>query len=1005
MTDNRLPTGGLINRSQPIRFQFNGTYYMGYEGDTLASALLANDIHMVARSFKYGRPRGIMTAGPEEPNAIVQLNRVTSNCTEPATKATEVPLRPSLVASQITAAPSLDYDLKSLGTLMHKGMAAGFYYKMMFGSRLLWHHLFEPMIRRAAGFGKAPQGADPDVYDHMHRHVDILVVGAGPAGLAAAREAAASGARVMIADMQGRFGGSLMSQSREIDGQPGLEWVDGVVNELAASDEVTLLPNTNVFGYYDQNYLMAVEKRLDHTGEVSSPDNCRQRLWHIRASKVILATGSHERPLVFGDNDRPGIMLAGSVQTYINRYAVLPGKRAILFANNDAAYEAALDFRKAGGDLVAVIDSRFDPSGPLYEEVFATGTMILRGHVVTSTLGNKRFTGLDAAPWDGEALIGKTQRLEADILMMSGGYSSVVHLFSHAGGKLRYDEDAVCFRPDRYGQKDAVCVGAANGEFTLADALRAGSREGTKALKETGFEGRKTARRYRVVEPDTGLPEPCWLAPSDHPVGKGPSKHFVDYQNDTTAADIHLAAREGFESVEHMKRYTLTGFGTDQGKLGNVNGLAILSEVSGISIPDTGTTTFRPPYTPVTFGALAGRAVDDLSDPVRTTSIHEAHVKLGAEFENVGQWKRPWFYPRGNEGIDEAVRRECQAVRFHVGMLDASTLGKIDVKGPDAAEFLNRIYTNNFAALKPGRCRYGIMCGEDGMVMDDGVTARLANDHFTMTTTTGGAAAVLDHLEDYLQTEWPELDVYCTSVTEQWATIAINGPLARQVMQALNPDVDWSAEAFPFMSFQQVDIGGVKARVFRISFTGELAFEINVPSRYGLSLWRMVCAAGEPFGITPYGTETMHVLRAEKGFIIVGQDTDGSVTPQDLDMDWIVSKKKDDFIGKRSFSRPDTSRSDRKQLVGLLTDDPTFVLDEGAQILENPDAPTPIPMLGHVTSSYWSEHLGHSIAFALIKNGFRRKGDYLHSFSLGNWQKVKVVDPIFYDKSGARRDG
>lgn len=1002
MSARRLETGGRINRATPIRFQFNGLYYQGFEGDTLASALLANDIKLVARSFKYARPRGIVGVGSEEPNALVQIGE--GDRTEPNPKATQVSLYKGLKASSVNVWPSVDKDIRSLTSLGQRFMAAGFYYKTMFGSQWLWHHLFEPAIRKSAGWGKAPSFPDPDHYDHVHKHVDVLVVGAGPAGLAAARDAASGGARVAIIDEQSEFGGSLLSTKRTIDGKDGIDWVADVVAELDAQEDVIRLPNSTVFGYFDQNYLVALEKRLDHTGALSSPANVRQRVWHFRASKVILATGAHERPLVFADNDRPGIMLASAAQSYINRYAVLPGKSAILFANNDQAYEAALDFKQAGGDLIAVIDTREDPSGPLIDAVFATGARLYKGHVVTRTFG-KCFDGLLVAPWDGKEVTGKEERLEADLLMTSGGFSPVVHLFSQAGGKLAFDDDKAAFLPDKYGQSDCISIGAANGEFELAETLRSGTRAGVKAAKDVGFEGRRQARRYMVEAPEFGSVEACWLVPSTHPVGQGGVKHFVDFQNDTTAADIQLAAREGFQSVEHMKRYTLTGFGTDQGKTGNINGLAILADAIKATIPETGTTTFRPPYTPVTFGALAGRAIGDLSDPVRTTPIHPAHVDAGCEFEDVGQWKRPWFFARHGESMDDAVRRECMAVRQSVGMMDASTLGKIDIKGPDAAEFVNRVYTNAFAKLGIGKCRYGLMCGEDGMVFDDGVTARLAEDHFHMTTTTGGAARVLDHLEDYLQTEWPDLKVFCTSITEQWATIAINGPKARAVMEALNGDVDWSSEAFPFMTFQDHEIEGVKARIFRISFTGELAFEINVPSRYGLAMWQRVAEAGKPYGITPYGTETMHVLRAEKGFVIVGQETDGSLTPFDLDMDWIVSKKKEDFIGKRSYTRPDTARTDRKQLVGLLTEDPEFVLDEGAQIVENPDEPNPIPMLGHVTSSYYSPILGKSIALAVIKDGKKRKGEALHAYSLCNWHKVTVVDPQFYDREGEKRDG
>ncbi|WP_321449952.1 sarcosine oxidase subunit alpha family protein [uncultured Cohaesibacter sp.] len=1003
MNVNRLPSGGRINRDVPIRFRFNGTYYLGYEGDTLASALLANDIHLVARSMKYARPRGIMAAGPEEPNAIVQIN--VSNRSEPNPKATETYLHPGLIAASVNAWPSLRHDARRLSSIGERLMSAGFYYKTMFGSSTLWQKVFEPIIRRSAGLGKAPSDPDPDVYDHMHRHVDLMVVGAGPAGLAAARDAALSGARVIIADALPEFGGSLLSQNRTIDKMSGMDWVSGVTSELETCDDTLLLPNTTAIGYFDQNYIIAIERRLDHKGEASSPANVRERLWHIRADKVILATGAHERPLVFSDNDRPGIMLAGAVQSYVNRFAVLPGKSAILFANNDAAYEAALDFKKAGGDLVAVIDPRQEPQGPLVEELFATGTRLLSGHVVTATLGTNRFKGGDAAPWDGHAITGKAERFEADILMMSGGWSPVVHLFSQASGKLRYDSETCAFVPDIYGQKECSVIGAANGDFSLIEALRAGGRESMKVALAYGKPTRKTARRYAAEEPDTGAPEACWQIPAQDPADQGKLKQFVDFQNDTTAADIALAKREGFDSVEHMKRYTLSGFGTDQGKTGNINALAILARQTASTIEETGTTTFRPPYTPVSFGALAGRFVGPLADPVRTTPMHEVHVKAGAAFENVGQWKRPWYYAKAGEDMGAAVRRECTAVRKGVGMLDVSTLGKIDIQGPDAREFINRVYTNSVTNLKPGNCRYGLMCGEDGMVLDDGVITCIDDTHFITTTTTAGAAHVLSHMEDYLQTEWPDLKVYCTSITEEWATIAINGPKARDVMARLNPDEDWSAKAFPFLTHKEVQIGGVMARIFRISFTGELAYEINIPARYGLALWNHVADVGKEWDIVPYGTEAMHVLRAEKGYILVGQDTDGSQTPQDLGLNWIVSKNKPDFIGMRSHTRPDTVRSDRKKLVGLMTESPEFVLEEGAQIVENPDAPTPIPMVGHVTSSYWSEHLGHSIALALIEGGLGRKGEQLHSFSLGNWHKVTIVDPIFYDIEGAHRDG
>lgn len=998
----RTGDGGRINRDRPIRFSFNGKAYQGYEGDTLASALLANGVHLVARSFKYHRPRGIMTAGAEEPNAMVQLG--TENRTEPNLKATQVELFDGLTATSVNCWPSVNFDVQAVNGVFHKLFPAGFYYKTMMSSPTLWHKVYEPMIRKAAGWGKAPTGPDPDFYDQMHVYCDVLVVGAGPAGLAAARAAASSGARVIIADEQSEFGGCLLSLKRAIDGIPARTWVNEQVAALKAEPEVTTLHRTTVFGYYDQNYLVALERRRDHLGLPSTPAKPKQRVWHIRAERVVLATGSHERPLVFADNDRPGIMLAEAVKTYVNRFAVLPGSNAVLFANNDRAYEAAIDFHDAGGKVEAIIDVRPSPSGTLIEEARERGISIEAGHAIVATHGKHRVSGVDIMAFDGTAVTGARRSLPCDLLMTSGGWSPVVHLHSQAQGKLRYDDEKSCFVPDVCPQQ-AVSIGGAKGDFTLDKCLTSGIEAGMQSANLAGYGAGLDMSEATTDEATVGYPTPCWLVPSEEEIGHGSAKHFVDFQNDSTAADIRLAAREGFRSVEHMKRYTLTGFGTDQGKLGNINGLAILAETNGKTIPETGTTTFRPPYTSVTFGALAGRELGDLSDPVRRTPMHQWHVNNGAVFEDVGQWKRPRYFPKGDEDMLSAVNRECLAVRNSAGVLDATTLGKIDIRGKDAAEFLNRVYTNAWAKLPVGSCRYGLMCGEDGMVYDDGVTARLGDDHFHMTTTTGGAATVYERLEDYLQTEWPDLDVWLTSVTEQWATISVAGPKARDVMQALNPDHDWSNEAFPFMTFQDVSLGACPARIFRISFTGELSFEINVPSRFGHALWQAVMAAGEAFGITPYGTETMHVLRAEKGFIIVGQDTDATQTPIDLGMDWIVSRKKPDFIGKRSFSRADTERTDRKQLVGLLTEDPQVVLDEGAQIIVDETAPKPIPMLGHVTSSYWSAALGHSIALAVLKGGQNRTGEQLTAWSLGKAHKVKVVEPIFYDKENARRDG
>ncbi|WP_369032460.1 sarcosine oxidase subunit alpha family protein [Streptomyces adonidis] len=950
MTDQhfRLRQGGRIDRDTVLRFTVDGRELTGHPGDTVASAMLANGLVEVAPSIYRGRPRGIVSAGVEEPNALLQIGGSYSEGMLPAT-AVEL------------------YDGLSATTL--------------------------------SGLGRLDPGSDPAIYDKKYVHTDVLVVGAGPAGLAAAAAAAGSGARVILVDDQPEPGGSLLS------GAPAdAEWAAEVRAALDAAPEAVVLHRTTAFGSYDDNYVLALQRRTDHLGTLEGVS--RQRLWHIRARQVVLATGAHERPLVFAGNDRPGVMLAGAVRTYLNRYAVAPGSRAVVSTTNDSAYDTVAALHTAGVDIAAVVDARPELSDRAAQSAVATGVRVLTGSTVVDTAGEGRLTGVTVQALDADGrLTGAAESFDCDLLAVSGGWSPVVHLHSQRQGRLRWDEDLVAFVPDG-SVRDQQVVGAARGTYGLDGCRAEGARAGAQAATDAGFPVPVPTASYEEVRPEVRA---LWLVPAPEGEPGGWDTHLVDLQRDVTVADVWRSTGAGMRGVEHVKRYTSLGTANDQGKTSGVNAIGVIAEALGGSLGEIGTTAYRAPYTPVAFAALAGRERGELFDPERTTSVHSWHVAQGAEFEDVGQWKRPRYYPRPGEDMDAAVERECRAAREGVAFMDASTLGKIEIWGADAGEFLNRVYTNAFKKLKPGLARYGVMCKPDGMIFDDGVTLRLDDNRYFMTTTTGGAANVLDWLEEWLQTEWPELDVHCTSVTEQWSTIAVVGPQSREVVAHLAPDVDLSNEAFPFMAFRETTLAsGIPARICRISFSGELAYEINVSAWYGLAVWEEVYAVGRPYDITPYGTETMHVLRAEKGYIIVGQDTDGTVTPQDAGMSWVVSKQKD-FIGKRSHSRADTSRTDRKQLVGLLPADRRTRLPEGTQLVA-PDVPLtpeagPVPMLGHVTSSYHSPALGRPFALALVADGRARIGETLLAPVGEELVPVEVTDFVLYDPEGTRRDG
>ncbi|HWB50297.1 MAG TPA: sarcosine oxidase subunit alpha family protein [Stellaceae bacterium] len=973
----RLRGIGHIDRSRTIRFGFNGRDYEGHPGDTLASALLANGVRLVARSWKFHRPRGIFAAGMEEPSALVRLGEDINR------RATDVALCEGLAASSQHAWPNLAFDIAAPVGWLGRLFPAGFYYKMFFRSPALWRRVWEPLLRRMAGLGTAPRRADPVRCDKVHAHCDVLVVGAGPAGLAAALAAGRGGARVILAEADREPGGSLLRRPAPLDAG----WLEAAVAALKALPETRVLTGTTVFGRYDGNHLLAAER------------GARDRLWHIRARRVVLATGAIERPLVFPGNDRPGVMLAGAVETYVNRYAVAPGRQAVLFTNNDDAYHAAAALKAAGVAVAAIVDPR--PAPGVAARALAAGITLHPGHVVVATSGRRRLRRVTIQPIAGQPIAGQPiagqpiasgarTGLDCDLLAVSGGWNPAVHLFAHAGGRLRYDDRLAAFIPDAASDTTVAPVGGANGCFDLAACLAEGAEAGARAAAACGYPSEPAALPDVSPVAETA-PQPLWLVP-----GGAGRKSFVDLHNDVTAADIALAAREGFTAIEHVKRWTTLGMGTDQGRTGNIPGLALLSQELGRAIAETGTTTFRPPYVPVGFALLAGRERSGLFDPVRRTPIHEWHVAAGAVFEDVGQWKRPRHYPRPGETMGRAVRRECLAARDAVALLDASTLGKIEVSGPDAARFLDRLYINRWSNLGIGRCRYGVMCRDDGMVFDDGVGTRLAADRFFLTTTTGNAGAVLDWFEEWLQTEWPELDVFCTSLTEQFANATLVGPRARDVLAAAAPRLDLAA--FPFMAMREADVAGIPARILRVSFSGELSYEINVPAEAGPALWQRLMSGGEGHGITPYGTEAMHVLRAEKGYFMVGQETDGSVTPLDLGL----AVKDEDCLGRRALSRPDTARPDRKQLVGLLPDDPNLVLPEGAQLIADPQSTA---MLGHVTSSYFGARIGRSFALALVSGGRQRHGAPVWAYHLGCTFPARICPPVFYDPAGQRRDG
>jgi len=996
----RINNKQFVDETRKLSFIFNGKKLYGYKGDTLASALLSNDIHLVGRSFKYHRPRGIMTSGSEEPNAILQIGNDDA-LTDPNVRATEIELYDGLICNSQNCWPSVKFDIGGINNFLSPLLPAGFYYKTFMWPASFWEK-YEYFIRKSAGLGKSPTKQDPDMYDHRYMHCDILIVGGGVSGLIAAKIASDDNKKVLLLEDKELLGGSLIYDDNDIskiDNQKSSEWLKKLIENIKNDKNIIIKTRTSLAAYHNYNFLLARQNLTDHLSVNDRNNKIRQRLYKIRAKKVIISTGAIERPQVFHNNDRPGIMLASAVKKYIDYYGVRCGLENVIFTNNDSAYETALSLHKSGTKLNAIIDIRDNSSSEIVNKVKSLGIQIYWNHTVVNTKGYKRINKITIMKLNdnGNDVVGKKIELNCDCLAISGGWTPMVHLFTQSGGKLKFDNKDNIFVPDKTNLNQ-LSIGSAKGDFELDDVLKNSIKDTKKFLQIENSNFDKIDVKCSKEKEKKNI----WLLPSDKPLSK--TKPFLDYQNDSTAKDIKLALREGFKSIEHVKRYTTTGMGTDQGKLANMHALGIVADTTNTNMGDLGTTTFRPPYTPLTFGTIVGRNVGQFFDIFRKTPMHDWHVDNNAKFENVGQWKRAWYYPKDGESMHDAVQRESKAARESSGILDASTLGKIDIQGTDANEFLNRVYTNAWSKLQIGKCRYGLMLNEDGMVYDDGVTTKLGENHYLMTTTTGGAANVMSKLEDYLQTEWPELDVFLTSVTDHYATASVCGPNAKKIINKIFKDLDLSDESFPHMSFKEVKLGNINCRVMRISFTGELSYEINVEASYGKYIWEKCIEAGKEFNITPYGTETMHLLRAEKGFIIVGQDTDGTMTPVDLQMDWIISKKKYDFIGKRSLYRSDTIREDRKQLVGLLTDDPNEILEEGAQIVKDENKKH-INMLGHVTSSYFSPTLKKSIALAVLKEGKKLKGQKLLVPMIDKTIKVTVSDTVFLDKENERING
>ena len=990
----RLDNAGLINKNKKISFKFNGKSYFGYEGDTLASALIANGVHLVGRSFKYHRPRGFFGAGVDEPYAIVQLYR--NGETDPNVRATEQELFEGLEAKSVNCWPSVNFDIGAINNFLNIFLPAGFYYKTFMWPRSFWYKIYEPFIRKAAGFGAASTKHDKEKYEHKYEYCDLLIAGSGPSGLASAYAAAKNGARVILAEDKPRYGGSLLTSDVNIGNQSGKDWADDIITELKGMENVVVKNRSQIFGYYDHNMLVMSERLTDHLPK-SEKYTPKQRMWYIRAKQVVISSGSIERPIVFGNNDTPGVVLASAAKEYMKVYGVLVGKKPVIFTNNDSAYETAIEFKKNNINPI-VLDSRKNPQSEIIKEALSLGIDVKFSHVVVTAKGYKKVKSCDIAMIsDNKENLIDISNIQCDCICVSGFWTPTIHLASQSGSKTKFMEDIDAFIPDKSKQKE-ITLGSANGIFTLDETLKTSFQKGYELSKEITNKDNKL-QSPQVSEKQHSKHDKFWCVPL--PNGKK-YKRFLDFQNDVTVSDIELALREGYRSIEHVKRYTTLGMATDQGRTSNLNGLQLVSNLENKVVPAVGHTTFRPPYTPITIGAIVGREIGKHSKPTRKSPMHNWHEKNNAVFVDAGVWLRPRYYKIGNESLFEASKREAENVRKNVGVCDVTTLGKIDVKGKDSAEFLNRVYTNAWLKLPVGKARYGVMLREDGVVMDDGTTTRISENHYHMTTTTAQAANVLAHLEYYLQIVWPELDVNVVSATEQWAGAAIAGPKSRDLLQKIFPDTDVSNGALPFMGFMEASLFGVKARIFRISFSGELAYEVNVESDNGNFMWEKIIENGKELNIQPYGTEALSTLRIEMGHV-AGSELDGRTIPYDAGLDGLVSKKKD-FIGKRSLLRKAFNETDRQRIVGVVPLDKKTSIPEGSHLVNDPKAKLPILKLGHVSASCWSVEYNNPFSLAILKDGKNMIGSKLYAMSpLKNKTiPVEIVSSHYVDPKGER---